>query len=161
MWCTNRDDKDKPVCQVCYKRQVCHARRPNASVFPSSLYRHILTQYPRCSFPQLAASRGTCSGCGTDGGNTSNLTRSKLKKHAWYCEPCIYREVRISGFFFSLSFCSGDIRRHDDFRDKLFRLNSRHSSSIFFAGAGHRNRRGDDVREVRDGNNQKVAQLQR
>jgi len=20
------------------------------------------------------------------------LTRSKLKKHAWYCEPCIYRE---------------------------------------------------------------------
>ena len=138
---------------------------PRASIphvnISSTLCRHILTQYPRCVFSQLAASRGKCSGCGTDGANTSNLTRSKLKKHAWYCEPCIYREVRISGFFFSLSFCSGDIRRHDDFRDKLFRLDSRRSSSIFFAEAGHCCGRGDDVREVRDGNNQKVAQLQR
>ena len=40
------------------------------------------------------------------------------------------------------------------FCHKLFRLDSRRSSSIFFAGAGHRNRRGDDVREVRDGYDQ-------
>jgi len=51
----------------------------------------------------------------------------------------------------SLSPCPSDIHRHDDFRHKLFRLDSRRSSSIFFAGAVHRNRRGDDVRDVRDG----------
>ena len=61
-----------------------------------SLCRHILTQYPRCSFSQLAASRGKCSGCGKDGANTSRLNRSKLKKDAWYCKPCSYKEVRIS-----------------------------------------------------------------
>ena len=27
------------------------------------------------------------------------MTRSKLKKDEWYCQPCIMREVRISGFF--------------------------------------------------------------
>ena len=27
------------------------------------------------------------------------MTRSKLKKDAWYCKPCSYKEVRISGFF--------------------------------------------------------------
>ena len=27
MWYANRDDKDNPVCVVCYKRQVCHVRR--------------------------------------------------------------------------------------------------------------------------------------
>ena len=32
-WCTNKDDKDKPVCVVCYKRQACHARRSHASIF--------------------------------------------------------------------------------------------------------------------------------
>ena len=64
-----------------------------------SLSRHILTQYPRCSFSQLAAIRGKCSGCGKDGRNTSRLIESKLKKDEWYCQPCIMREVRISGFF--------------------------------------------------------------
>ena len=33
MWYANRDDKDNPVCVVCYKRQVCHVRRPHASLF--------------------------------------------------------------------------------------------------------------------------------
>ena len=33
MWCTNREDKDKPVCRVCYYRQVCHVRRFHASIF--------------------------------------------------------------------------------------------------------------------------------
>jgi hypothetical protein len=41
-------------------------------------------------------------------------------------------------------------RRHDNFRHKLFRLDSRRSSSIFLAGAGHCCGRGDDVRDVRD-----------
>ena len=66
----------------------------------STLCRHILTQYPRCVFSQLAASRGKCSGCGKDGANTSRLNRSKLKKGEWYCLPCSKREVRISRFFF-------------------------------------------------------------
>ena len=26
-WHANMDDKDKPVCNVCYNRQVCHARQ--------------------------------------------------------------------------------------------------------------------------------------
>ena len=68
----------------------------------SSLYRHILTQYPRCSFSQLAASCGKCFECGTDGANTSQLVRSKLQKGAWYCGPCSKREVR-NFCFFSLS----------------------------------------------------------
>ena len=92
------DDAGKPVCVVCYKRQVRHVRRSHASIF-QILYRHILTQYPRCVFSQLAASRGKCSGCGKDGANTSHLSMSKLKKDEWYCQPCIMREVRISGFF--------------------------------------------------------------
>ena len=59
-----------------------------------------LPQYPRCSFSQLAASRGKCSGCSKDGGNTSEMQRSKLNNDEWYCQPCSRREVRISGFFF-------------------------------------------------------------
>ena len=61
-----------------------------------SLSRHILTQYPRCVFSQLAASKGKCSGCGKDGANTSEMRRSKLEKDVWYCMPCGYKEVRIS-----------------------------------------------------------------
>ena len=62
-----------------------------------------LPQYPWCSFSQLAASRGKCSGCSKDGGNTSEMQSSKLNNDEWYCQPCSKREVRISGFFFSLS----------------------------------------------------------
>ena len=98
-WYGNMDDAGKPVCVVCYKRQVRHVRRSHASIF-QILYRHILTQYPRCVFSQLAASRGKCSGCGKDGANTSRLNRSKLKKGEWYCLPCSKWEVRISRFFF-------------------------------------------------------------
>ena len=32
-WYANRDDKDKPACVVCYRRQVCHARPSHASIF--------------------------------------------------------------------------------------------------------------------------------
>ena len=63
------------------------------------LCRHILTHYLWCSFSQLAASRGKCSGCGTDGRNTSALLRSKLKNGAWYCGPCSKREVHNFCFF--------------------------------------------------------------
>ena len=74
-----------------------------------SLSRHILTQYPWCSFSQLDASKGKCFGCGKDGANTSLLLRSKLKKDAWYCQLCIMREVHISRFFIlSLSLCPGN-----------------------------------------------------
>ena len=160
-WYGNMDDAGKPVCVVCYKRQVRHVRRSHASIF-QILYRHILTQYPRCVFSQLAASRGKCSGCGKDGANTSHLSMSKLKKEAWYCQPFSTREVRISGLFsLSLSLPKRP-RRYDDFRHKLFRLDSRRSSSVFFAGAGHRNRRGNDVRGVRDGYGQwPMVQLER
>ena len=72
-------------------------------------------------------------------------------------ERCAFRGS--SSFF--LSPCPSDIHRHDNFRHKLFRLDSRRSSSIFFAGAGHYRDRGDDVREVRDGYDQCVARLQR
>ena len=74
-----------------------------------SLSRHILTQYPWCSFSQLDASKGKCFGCGKDGANTSLMLRSKLKKDAWYCQLCIMREVHISRFFIlSLSLCPGN-----------------------------------------------------
>ena len=74
-----------------------------------SLSRHVLTQYPWCSFSQLDASKGKCFGCGKDGANTSLLLRSKLKKDAWYCQLCIMREVHISRFFIlSLSLCPGN-----------------------------------------------------
>ncbi len=115
------------------------------------LCRHILTHYLWCSFSQLAASRGKCSGCGKDGANTSRLNRSKPKKNAWYCMPCIFQEVRISGFSFLFLSLPKRPRRHDNFSHKLFRLDSRRSSSIFLAGAGHCCGRGDDVRDVRDG----------
>jgi hypothetical protein len=82
----------------------------------SSLYRHILTQYPRCSFSQLAASCGKCFECGTDGANTSQLVRSKLQKGAWYCGPCSKREVHNFCFFsLFLSTCPTNIYRHDNF----------------------------------------------
>ena len=32
-WFTNRVDAGKPVCKVCYNRQVCHARRSHTSIF--------------------------------------------------------------------------------------------------------------------------------
>jgi len=131
---------------------------PRASIphvnISSTLCRHILTQYPRCVFSQLAASRGKCSGCGKDGANTSRLNRSKLKKNAWYCMPCIFQEVRISGFSFLFLSLPKRPRRHDNFSHKLFRLDSRRLSSVFFAGAGHCCGRGDDVRDVRDGYHQ-------
>ena len=65
----------------------------------STLCRHILTQYPRCVFSQLAASCGKSFECGTDGANTSQVVRSKLQKGAWYCGPCSKREVRNFCFF--------------------------------------------------------------
>jgi len=69
-----------------------------------------------CYMLQLAVSHGKCSGCSNDGGNTSQLRRSKVEKDAWYCMPCIHREVRISRFFF-LSLCLlKRSRRHDNFR---------------------------------------------
>jgi len=45
-----------------------------------------------CYMLQLAVSHGKCSGCSNDGGNTSQLRRSKVEKDAWYCMPCIHRE---------------------------------------------------------------------
>ena len=33
MWHANRDDAEKPVCNFCYRRQVCHARPSHASIF--------------------------------------------------------------------------------------------------------------------------------
>ena len=159
-WYGNMDDAGKPICVVCYKRQVRHVRRSHASIF-QILYRHILTQYPRCVFSQLAASRGKCSGCSKDGANTSEMRRSKPKKHTWYCMQCSYKEVSISRFFFFSLCLLKRSRRHDNFSHKLFRLDSRRSSSIFFAGAGHRNRRGDEVRGLRDGCDHTVVRLQR
>ena len=132
----------------------CVTRVDPTPQYFKSLCRHILTQYPRCSFSQLAASRGKCSGCGKDGANTSRLNRSKLKKNAWYCMPCIFQEVRISGFSFLFLSLPKRPRRHDNFSHKLFRLDSRRLSSVFFAGAGHCCGRGDDVRDVRDGYHQ-------
>ena len=77
---------------------------PRASIphvnISSTLCRHILTQYPRCVFSQLAASKGKCSGCGKDGANSSEMRKSKLNNDEWYCTPCIFQEMRISGFFF-------------------------------------------------------------
>jgi hypothetical protein len=32
-WYANRDDAGKLVCQVCYRRQVCHARRSHMLIF--------------------------------------------------------------------------------------------------------------------------------
>ena len=106
------------------------------------LCRHILTHYLWCSFSQLAASRGKCSGCSKDGANTSEMRRSKPKKHTWYCMQCSYKEVSISRFFFFSLCLLKRSRRHDNFSHKLFRLDSRRSSSIFFAGAGRRRGRG-------------------
>ena len=54
---------------------------------------------------------------------------------------------------FSLSL-PWQLRRHDNFSHKLFRLDSRRLSSVFFAGAGHCCGCRDDVRDVRDGYHQ-------
>ena len=124
----------------------------------SSLYRHILTQYPRCSFSQLAASCGKCFECGTGAnwlGRSSRRARGTAGRVA--NERCTISASSLSFSLLALPTFIGMIT----FCHKLFRLDSRRSSSIFFAGAGHRNRRGDDVREVRDGYSLSVVQLQR
>jgi hypothetical protein len=101
-WLGNKDRPEKPICNVCYFRQLaarrgtcdcCGKEGTHASAMRRSKLKKDAWLCTPCSHREAPADR-TCGACGASVNDDSSAwLRSKLEDDAWLCTRCYHRQL--------------------------------------------------------------------